>query len=64
MPQTSVVGEFMQTLGSFYEIVDEESPIEVAMKSNPDSVPKDLNQNMSSKWEIVGTDILARILQK
>ena len=28
MPQTNDVGKFMETLGSFYEIVDEDSPIE------------------------------------
>ena len=49
MPQTATVGDFMQTLGTFYEIVDEESPIEEAMRTNPDSVPDDLKVNAESK---------------
>ena len=28
MPQTKDVGNFMETLGSFYEIVDEDSPLD------------------------------------
>ena len=31
MPQTQVVGDFMEVLGNFYEIVDEDSP----MKTRP-----------------------------
>ena len=35
MPQTNDVGKFMETLGSFYEIVDEDSPIQkVAVPNN------------------------------
>ena len=34
MPQTNDVGKFMETLGSFYEIVDEDSPIQAVAVPN------------------------------
>ena len=37
MPQTNDVGKFMETLGSFYEIVDEDSPIDNAAVRNHNS---------------------------
>lgn len=49
MPQTQVVGDFMEKLGAFYEIVDEDSPIDEAIRKNPESVPPDLKGTTKSK---------------
>ncbi|XP_052258659.1 acyl-CoA-binding domain-containing protein 5-like isoform X2 [Dreissena polymorpha] len=52
MPQTQVVGDFMDKLGAFYEIVDEDSPIERARRANsklvplPKLMPQDHNYNI------------------
>lgn len=43
MPQTQDVGDFMSVLGSFYEIVEEESPMKTA--SVPNGVPLDDGYN-------------------
>ena len=34
MPQTQVVGDFVDTLGTFYEMVDEEPPMELNLHKN------------------------------
>ncbi|XP_052803068.1 acyl-CoA-binding domain-containing protein 5-like isoform X2 [Mya arenaria] len=47
MPQTQVVGDFMDKLGAFYEVVDEESPIEQARTArSAKSLPPDHNYNL------------------
>jgi len=59
MPQTPVVGRFMDTLGAFYEIVDEDSPIEQARRAK--LLPPDHNYNLQPPGRQQARDFYASI---
>ncbi|XP_060578829.1 acyl-CoA-binding domain-containing protein 5-like [Ruditapes philippinarum] len=48
MPQTQVVGDFMEVLGSFYEVVDEDSPMKTRAAPNGMSLDDGYNTEHST----------------